>query len=274
MEDAGDQVVRESVCAVVSAYGCKLYPQCCNIWIEHCDAHQNCVVGDLFDDGITCTGKCAIWWPKVLGWLSVAIIVCWIAKSAFCSGIGRRRRKGNSSVSLLPMQSVDGMNLQIVEEATVREGAPITSKKVGSLAAGEVVTVTEERQVGGHQRVCIGQDRWISSRISGGKNGKVLAEPMMQPMQPMQPMQQQMMQQPMVAPVMAAPVNTPNPVAGGGKGADLSSALAHVNLSSFEAALRELGVSNPGDVSDLEEADCLALGMKKLEVKRLMRIAE
>ena len=56
-----------------------------------------------------------------------------------------------------------------------------------------------------------------------------------------------------------------------GGGQDLSAALAAVNLSMYEAGLRELGVSTVGDIVDLEEADCQSIGMKKLEVKRLMR---
>jgi hypothetical protein len=82
-------------------------------------------------------------------------------------------------------------------------------------------------------------------------------------------------------PVTAMPVQAYAPPAmddknaGGppGGGQDLSSALAAANLSMYEAGLRGLGVSAVGDVVDLEETDCESIGMKKLEVKRLMRIA-
>jgi hypothetical protein len=60
---------------------------------------------------------------------------------------------------------------------------------------------------------------------------------------------------------------------GNGQPVDLSQALASNSLSQYEAGLRGLGVSSPSDVQDLEEADCLAIGMKPLEVKRLLRIA-
>eukprot|EP01043_Picozoa_sp_COSAG02_P051945 COSAG02_NODE_5531_length_4252_cov_2.279316_5_plen_294_part_00 len=47
--------------------------------------------------------------------------------------------------------------------------------------------------------------------------------------------------------------------------------LNELNLSQFETELRSLGVTAPADLVDLEAADCEACGMKKLEVKRLMR---
>eukprot|EP01043_Picozoa_sp_COSAG02_P058433 COSAG02_NODE_7273_length_3088_cov_2.490800_2_plen_119_part_00 len=52
----------------------------------------------------------------------------------------------------------------------------------------------------------------------------------------------------------------------------LASALAQHNLSQFEPALRELGISSCADVSDLEEADCAEIGMKKFEIKRFMKM--
>jgi hypothetical protein len=53
---------------------------------------------------------------------------------------------------------------------------------------------------------------------------------------------------------------------------DLTSALAGANLSQYEDALRQYGVNSVEDVQDLQEADCIELGMKKLEAKRLMRL--
>lgn len=67
----------------------------------------------------------------------------------------------------------DGAKLRIIATATVRDGARISSKKIGELAPGDVVTVTEERTEDGHMRVCIGEGRWISRVL---KDGKVLAE--------------------------------------------------------------------------------------------------
>jgi hypothetical protein len=55
--------------------------------------------------------------------------------------------------------------------------------------------------------------------------------------------------------------------------AGLSETLAANNLSQYEASLRSLGVAAPADVADLGESDCEAFGMKKLEFKRLQRIA-
>jgi hypothetical protein len=60
---------------------------------------------------------------------------------------------------------------------------------------------------------------------------------------------------------------------GNGQPLGLSQALSANNLSQYEAGLRDLGVTSPSDVQDLVEADCLAIGMKPLEVKRLLRIA-
>ncbi len=53
---------------------------------------------------------------------------------------------------------------------------------------------------------------------------------------------------------------------------DLTSALANANLSDHEAALRGAGVTRVEDIQDLKEEDCINLGMKKLEAKRLMRL--
>ena len=54
----------------------------------------------------------------------------------------------------------------------------------------------------------------------------------------------------------------------------LSQVLAGGNLSHHEAALRELGCAEPADLKDLEEADLMELGMKPIELKRLVRSAK
>ena len=54
----------------------------------------------------------------------------------------------------------------------------------------------------------------------------------------------------------------------------LTHVLAGGNLSHHEAALRELGCAEPADLKDLEEADLMELGMKPIELKRLVRIAK
>ena len=59
-----------------------------------------------------------------------------------------------------------------------------------------------------------------------------------------------------------------------GVGVALGPALAQVNLAQFEHALRNLGVSTCADLADIEESDCIEMGMKKLEVKRLMRLVD
>ena len=72
-------------------------------------------------------------------------------------------------------------------------------------------------------------------------------------------------------PVGAAPVPekaTPAP------SADLSEALSAASLSQHEAALRELGCSATADLQDLEEADLVEIGLKKLEIRRLMRLVQ
>ena len=57
-------------------------------------------------------------------------------------------------------------------------------------------------------------------------------------------------------------------------GQDLSAALVSARLSEYEAALREFGCANVEDLADLEERDLLEIGMKKIEVKRLQKIAQ
>ena len=54
----------------------------------------------------------------------------------------------------------------------------------------------------------------------------------------------------------------------------LSQVLAGGSLSHHEASLRELGCAEPEDLKNLEEADLMELGMKRVEVKRLMRVAK
>lgn len=54
---------------------------------------------------------------------------------------------------------------------------------------------------------------------------------------------------------------------------DLSSALQGAKLSQYEHALRELGCALASDLAELEEVDLLEIGMKKIEVKRLKRLA-
>ena len=53
--------------------------------------------------------------------------------------------------------------------------------------------------------------------------------------------------------------------------ADLQSFLEGVRLAQYYNALTGLGVSTPADVSDLEDADLVGIGMKKIEINRLMR---
>ena len=95
-----------------------------------------------------------------------------------------------------------GMTLQIVALTTVRSGPRVGhSQEVGELHPGELVTVVaEEIQVDGHQRVCIGEGRWLS-RITA--RGTELAQQLQGPGAPM------------VAP---PPVNTPSVSYTGGGG--------------------------------------------------------
>jgi hypothetical protein len=57
-------------------------------------------------------------------------------------------------------------------------------------------------------------------------------------------------------------------------GATLAATLAELHLGQYEDALRGLGVAEVADLQDLEEADCMELGMKKIEIKRLKRSAQ
>ena len=79
----------------------------------------------------------------------------------------------------------------------------------------------------------------------------------------------------MPQPVVAAayvPSAPDKPNMGNRQPVDLSQALSASHLSQYEDGLRSLGVTSPSDLQDLEEADCLEIGMKPLEVKRLLRI--
>jgi hypothetical protein len=82
----------------------------------------------------------------------------------------------------------------------------------------------------------------------------------------------QAMPQPVVAAAYVPPT-LGKPDVGNGQPIDLSQVLSANSLSQYEDGLRGLGVTSPSEVQDLEEADCLAIGMKPLEVKRLLRIA-
>ena len=55
---------------------------------------------------------------------------------------------------------------------------------------------------------------------------------------------------------------------------DLAVVLQEASLSQYETALRELGAAFGADLVGLEEDDLVEIGMKKLEVKRLLRIAQ
>jgi hypothetical protein len=55
---------------------------------------------------------------------------------------------------------------------------------------------------------------------------------------------------------------------------DLTSALEGAQLSQFEDALRELGCTEATDLAEVQEEELVAMGMKKIEAKRLMRLAQ
>ena len=71
----------------------------------------------------------------------------------------------------------------------------------------------------------------------------------------------------------AAPQSQPTTTAS--KNTDsLKAALETAHLSQYEDALRQLGVGTAADLVDLEEQDLIEIGMKKIEAKRLMRLAK
>ncbi len=75
------------------------------------------------------------------------------------------------------------------------------------------------------------------------------------------------------ATAMVAPSAPSKPDMGNGQPVGLSQLLSANNLSQYEAALRDLGVVSSADLQDLEAADCVSIGMKPLEVKRMQRMA-
>eukprot|EP01046_Picozoa_sp_COSAG06_P014967 COSAG06_NODE_944_length_11374_cov_56.333392_3_plen_108_part_00 len=54
----------------------------------------------------------------------------------------------------------------------------------------------------------------------------------------------------------------------------LTSALEGAQLSQFEDALWELGCTEATDLAEVQEEELVAMGMKKIEAKRLMRLAQ
>ena len=54
---------------------------------------------------------------------------------------------------------------------------------------------------------------------------------------------------------------------------ELTRALKAARLTQYEDALRELGCVAPADLNEVDEEDLTKIGMKKIEVKRLMRFA-
>ena len=81
------------------------------------------------------------------------------------------------------------------------------------------------------------------------------------------------------APVMAAavqPLPEPEGKGAGGPGAtSLAEFLAAANLGQYLQALEAFGASSVADLQDVSEEDLVQLGLKTLEVKRLLRsIAE
>ena len=54
----------------------------------------------------------------------------------------------------------------------------------------------------------------------------------------------------------------------------LAGILQGANLSQYEPALRELGASFGTDLAGLAEDDLVEIDMKKLEIARLLRVAE
>ena len=70
--------------------------------------------------------------------------------------------------------------------------------------------------------------------------------------------------------VQPAPAATPAPRQT--MPSSLPEALSELGLLQYEEALRELGCADTYHLCDLEEADMVEIGMKKLEVKRLLRM--
>ena len=69
-----------------------------------------------------------------------------------------------------------------------------------------------------------------------------------------------------VADAQAAPTARPQPKS-------LSATLADGQLAQYETALRELGAAFASDLAHLEERDLVEIGMRKLEITRLKRLA-
>ena len=55
--------------------------------------------------------------------------------------------------------------------------------------------------------------------------------------------------------------------------ASLSDFLASARLKQYEHALRDLGCTEVADLAHVDEAACIEIGMKKIEIKRLLRTA-
>jgi hypothetical protein len=133
-------------------------------------------------------------------------------------------------------------------------------------------------------KCCRGTFKCCCKRNSGADQQHLLAA-----QSPFAPIQQQQQQQSMGTSFMArhsemsAQFNTTASsgfdaeapaAAPASKASDLTSALEGAQLSQFEDALRELGCTETSDLAEVQEEELVALGMKKIEVKRLMRLAQ
>jgi hypothetical protein len=136
---------------------------------------------------------------------------------------------------------VSGCNLIITELATVRSGVRISSKKVGDLQPGQIVTAFAEQQVDGHIRVLIGDNMWISRITAKGTQlAEICSEPEPEPTTAAKPM-------------------------------TLEEFLAKHRLSHYFEAMAALGAAEVEDLTAFQQSHFDELGMKPLEMKRMRR---
>lgn len=99
------------------------------------------------------------------------------------------------------------------------------------------------------------------------------------PMMQQQPMPVMAQAQPAAMPVMAQAMAVNTAPKGGGASPSMAAAgpqslsqfLLGLNLAQYDAQLREMGAVDVSDLVDVSEAEFEEMGMKKLEIKRLIR---
>ena len=169
---------------------------------------------------------------------------------------------------------------------TICDEVPQSSGLIGQVAknhvgqvqnrvGGSVISVTFPPRATGDGGVLGGTFQIKSSILRQSDATAYNAQPVLQQQGYMPPtLGEPDMSRQALAPVVQAPAIQAEAVPAATTAASLTSTLSSMHLQQYEDALRGLGVVQVADLQDLDEADCMELGMKKLEYRRLQRAAQ